>query len=157
MTATPFVLHPRLVTATRPVGDLPLCRVLLIDDRRYPWLLLVPRRPGIEEIADLTPADRAVLIEEIAAASNVLRSLYDPFRLNIADIGNRAEQLHIHIVARAPDDEAWPKVVWSRDRAPYEDLAARDARLDQLRAAFADRSDGFHDQREHTDPGVAHL
>lgn len=157
MTTMPFVLHPRLVTATRPVGDLPLCRVLLIDDRRYPWLLLVPRRPRIEEIVDLISADRAVLIEEIAAASDVLKSLYDPFRLNIADIGNRAEQLHVHVVARHPDDEAWPKVVWSRDRAPYEDLAARDARLDQLRPAFAGRTYGFHALFEHTDPGVAHL
>jgi diadenosine tetraphosphate (Ap4A) HIT family hydrolase len=132
-----FVLLERLVRATAEVGDLPLCRVLLLNDRRFAWLLLVPRREGIEEIADLARADRAQLIEEIATASDVLRRLYQPSRLNIADIGNKAPQLHIHIVARHQGDPLWPSVVWSRDHEPYDDpgLAARVA---ELQDGFAD-------------------
>jgi diadenosine tetraphosphate (Ap4A) HIT family hydrolase len=131
-----FQLHERLLRATVPVGDLPLCTVLLLDDARYPWLLLVPRRLGIEEIVDLEPVDRARLIEELAAASQVLRRLYEPFRLNIADIGNRAPQLHIHLVARFQDDPAWPKVVWSQAYQRYQP-AALAARQHELQAAFA--------------------
>ena len=136
-----FELHQRLSRATVPVGDLPLCAILLLDDARYPWLLLVPRRHGIEEIVDLEPADRACLIEELAAASQVLRMLYQPFRLNVADIGNRAPQLHLHLVARFQDDPAWPKVVWSQ---PYQrcQAAVLAARQQELRTAFATMS-GF--------------
>jgi diadenosine tetraphosphate (Ap4A) HIT family hydrolase len=135
-----FVLQERLVRATAPIGDLPLCRLLLLNDRRFAWLLLVPRRDGIEEIVELTRVDRAQLIEEIAAASEVLRRLYRPFRLNIADIGNKAPQLHIHIVARHQDDPFWPSVVWSRDYERYDEagLAARRA---ELQAAFAELPD----------------
>ena len=151
-----FVLHPRLVTATVPIGDLPLSRVLLLDDRRYPWLLLVPRRMGVEEIVDLAPADRAKLIEEIALLSAVLQETFSPYRLNIADIGNKAEQLHIHIVARKPGDEAWPAVVWSRALAPYEDAEARAAMRQRILTPLAGRAD-FVELARHTDPGVARL
>lgn len=151
-----FVLHPRLVTATVPIGDLPLSRVLLLDDHRYPWLLLVPRRVGVEEIVDLPPVERAQLIEEIALLSAVLREAFSPFRLNIADIGNKAEQLHIHIVARDPDDEAWPAVVWSRGLAPYDDAKARLAVRRRVLAPLAGRGD-FIELAHHTDPGVDRL
>jgi diadenosine tetraphosphate (Ap4A) HIT family hydrolase len=126
-----FELHERLVAATAPLGDAPLCRILLLNDRRFPWLLLVPRRDGIEEIADLAKVDRILLIDEIAQASSVLRALYRPYRLNIADIGNKAAQLHIHIVARHQDDPLWPAVVWSQPYERYEEagLAARVAEL----------------------------
>lgn len=126
-----FELHERLVAATAPLGDAPLCRILLLNDRRFPWLLLVPRRDGIEEIADLAKVDRIQLIEEIAQASEVLRTLYRPYRLNVADIGNKAAQLHIHIVARQQDDDLWPAVVWSNPYERYDEagLAARVAEL----------------------------
>ena len=158
MSPAAFVLHPRLVTATRPVGDLAVSRVLLLDDRRYPWLLLVPRRAGVEEIVDLAPADRAVVIEEMATCEAVSKDLFKPFRLNVADIGNKAEQLHIHIVARQTDDEAWPAVVWSRP--PLETYRSEDdmeGRLAALRAAFAGRDPAFVALSEHTDPGVEAL
>ncbi len=130
-----FDLHPRLVAATAPVGDLPLSTVLLLDDHRLPWILLVPRRAGIEEIFELAPADRARLVEEIAATSEAMKRRFEPFRLNVADIGNRAPQLHVHVVARYEDDPFWPAVAWSRERAPY-DPAARDARRREMIEAF---------------------
>jgi diadenosine tetraphosphate (Ap4A) HIT family hydrolase len=126
-----FELHERLVAASAPLGDAPLCRILLLNDRRFPWLLLVPKRDGIEEIVDLAKDDRIQLVEEIAQASRVLRALYRPYRLNVADIGNKAAQLHIHIVARQQDDALWPAVVWSNPYERYDEagLAARVAEL----------------------------
>jgi len=128
-----FELHERLVAATAPLGDAPLCRILLLNDRRFPWLLLVPKRDGIEEIVDLAKVDRIQLVEEIAQASGVLRALYRPYRLNVADIGNKAAQLHIHIVARHQDDPLWPAVVWSQPYERYDEagLAARVAELQE--------------------------
>lgn len=136
-----FHLHHRLVAATAPLGDLPLCAVLLLDDHRLPWILLVPRRAGVEEIFELAPLDRAQLIEEVAATSAAMKRRFAPFRLNVADIGNRAPQLHVHVVARFEDDAFWPAVAWSRERAPHEPTALR-ARRREMAAAFAG-IDGF--------------
>jgi len=131
-----FDLHPRLVAATAPIGDLQLSTVLLLDDHRLPWILLVPRRPGVSEIFELEPADRAQLVEEIAATSAAMKRRFQPFRLNVADIGNRAPQLHVHVVARFEDDPFWPEVAWSRERAAYAP-EAREARRAELAEAFA--------------------
>ena len=151
-----FVLNPRLVKATFPIGDLALCRVLLLDDRRYPWVLMVPRRENITEIVDLTPVDRSVLIEEIAVVSDAMRKQFQPFRLNIADIGNKAPQLHIHIVARNTEDEAWPAVVWSRPLVPFENAKMAEVVRSPLSEAITERAP-FTELDEHTDPGVDHL
>ena len=151
-----FVLNPRLVKATFPIGDLALCRVLLLNDSRYPWVLMVPRREGIEEIADLTPADRAVFIEELAAVSDAMRKRFQPYRLNIADIGNKAPQLHIHVVARNTDDEAWPAVVWSRPLVPFENAIEAQTMRGQMIEAIAECA-SLDVLTEHTDPAVDHL
>jgi diadenosine tetraphosphate (Ap4A) HIT family hydrolase len=108
----PFTLHPTLARDTVEVIRLPLCRVLLMNDRRFPWLVLVPEREDVREILDLPPADRAVLIEEIAQASAVLRSLFQPDKLNVGALGNIVPQLHIHVIARFAADSAWPGPVW---------------------------------------------
>jgi diadenosine tetraphosphate (Ap4A) HIT family hydrolase len=131
-----FELHPRLVAATAPIGELPLSAVRLLDDHRLPWILLVPRRPGVEEIFELAPADRAQLMEETSSTAEAMKRRFRPVRLNIADIGNRAPQLHVHVVARFEDDPFWPAVAWSRERAAYEP-AAREARRREMAEAFA--------------------
>lgn len=151
-----FILNPRLVTATLPVGDLTLCRVLLMDDTRYPWLLLVPRLPGVEELWDLTPADRTLLIEEIATAAEVIRDTFDVSRINSADIGNRAPQMHIHVVGRTTSDAAWPKVVWSRPYEHWSDETAFRDRQRLFQEAFRERAI-LSPIEDHTDPGVAKL
>lgn len=135
--SAPFALHPRLVAATAPLGELPLSTVLLLDDHRFPWVMLVPRRDGIEELFHLEPADRSQLMEEICLVSKALEARFRPFRLNVADIGNLAYQLHIHIVCRFEDDVFWPKTVWSREREPYAP-EARTARQRETIEAFAD-------------------
>lgn len=122
MTDSGFTLHPRLAADSLPIGDLGLCRVLLMNDARFPWLILVPRRAEMREICDLAADDQATLWTEIDAASRVLKRLIDPHKLNVAAIGNMVPQLHIHIVARFEDDAAWPAPVWGHGaREPYDD------------------------------------
>jgi diadenosine tetraphosphate (Ap4A) HIT family hydrolase len=117
-----FTLHQRLIDATIPLGQTNLSIILMINDRRYPWVLVVPKRTGVEEIFALNRDDRITLMEEISTISRHMTAKFNPCRINIADIGNRVAQLHIHIVARQLDDPAWPKVVWSRERLEYEDM-----------------------------------
>jgi diadenosine tetraphosphate (Ap4A) HIT family hydrolase len=132
-----FALDSRLAADTLAIGDLKLSRALLMNDARYPWLILVPRREGLSEIVDLDPADRAVLIEEIAAASAFLRALPRVDKLNVGALGNIVGQLHVHVLGRAVGDAAWPGPVWGfGPRQPYAtDVAA--ALVAQARAALA--------------------
>lgn len=126
MPDTSFSLHPQLAADTVPVGDLPLCRVLLSKDANYPWLILVPRRPGIVELIDLALADRAVLTAEIDAVSRALKAVTECEKLNVAALGNVVPQLHVHIIGRRHSDAAWPKPVWGAAPAAAYDPAIRD-------------------------------
>jgi diadenosine tetraphosphate (Ap4A) HIT family hydrolase len=100
--------------------------VLVMNDARYPWLLLVPRRDGIIELVDLDARDRARLIEEAHAAAAFLQSSERPDKINIATLGNVVRQFHLHVVARRLGDPAWPGPVWGHGAAtPYEPEAAR--------------------------------
>lgn len=129
--ANTFALDSRLAADSVPIGELPLCVVRLMEDARYPWLLLVPRRAGMAEIVDLDATDRARLMEEIALASAALKSETGCFKLNVAALGNIVRQLHVHVIARFEGDAAWPGPVWGKgERQPYapaarDDLAAR--------------------------------
>ena len=122
-----FHLDPRLAADTFPLGDLTFCRVLLMNDSRFPWLILVPRRDGLSEIHDLAPPERATLIEEAATAGDRLKTFVAAKKINIAALGNMVPQLHVHVVARFAGDAAWPGPVWGAGRAaPYApDSAAR--------------------------------
>jgi diadenosine tetraphosphate (Ap4A) HIT family hydrolase len=126
-------LDPVLERDTRVIGDLPLCHVLLNRDANYPWLLLVPQRPGAVEIIDLDEADRAQLTGEIATASRALKAVTACDKLNIAAIGNVVAQLHVHVIARFRTDAAWPKPVWNAVPPKAYDDAAADALVVALR------------------------
>jgi diadenosine tetraphosphate (Ap4A) HIT family hydrolase len=121
-----FVLDERLARDTLVVGDLPLCRVLLINDSRWPWLVLVPRREGAIELTDLGVADRALLIEEAALAAGFLQAHTGAVKINIGALGNIVRQLHLHVVARNVGDPAWPGPVWGhRVAMAYGEAEAR--------------------------------
>ena len=136
MSGTGFALDPRLVADTCPVASLPLCDVLLMSDARYPWLVLVPRRAGMVEIADLSDADQTALWQEVNHSSAALRSTSPCEKLNIGALGIIVRQLHVHVVARNHGDAAWPGPVWGHGKAvPYEP-AAREALLQRLRDAL---------------------
>jgi diadenosine tetraphosphate (Ap4A) HIT family hydrolase len=106
-----FELHPNLAKK-QFVIDLPLCRVLLEDESHYPWLFLVPRKSNISRIMDLSAEDQARLLRELDVAQKVLWDQFHPFQLNVAAIGNKTPQLHVHVIARYQDDPAWPGTVW---------------------------------------------
>jgi diadenosine tetraphosphate (Ap4A) HIT family hydrolase len=125
-----FSLHPRLESDTIFVVDWFLSRVLLMNDARYPWLILVPRLANAAEVFDLSAEDRATLIEEIARAGEGLKKVSGAAKINVGALGNLVPQLHIHVVARSPGDAAWPGPVWGQGApVPYE----RDARENFVR------------------------
>lgn len=127
-----FELHPQLAADTVTIADWALSRVCLMDDARYPWLILVPRREELTEIHDLSHAEGLVLIEEIRRASDGLKRITGAAKINIAALGNLVPQLHIHVVARNPGDAAWPGPVWGQGaRAPYA-ADAKEALIERL-------------------------
>jgi len=105
-------LNSQLEGDTIDIGDLPLCRVLVIKDAHYPWLLLVPRRPDIVEIIDLGEVEQAQLMTEISRVSRALKDVTKCEKLNIAALGNVVPQLHVHVIAHRSSDVAWPRPVW---------------------------------------------
>lgn len=127
-----FEIHPQLVTDSHPVCELALSSVRLIDDRRWPWLILVPRRPYTSELVDLSEREQMALLAEINRACRVLQRLFRTDKLNVAALGNVVSQLHVHVIARHRDDDAWPRPVWGVGNAlPYtpEQLAQSLQRL----------------------------
>lgn len=132
-----FSLHDRLAADTIMLADWPLCRVLLMNDASYPWLILVPRRAGLREIHDVAPADLPQLTQEVCAASRKLAACVQADKINVGALGNMVAQLHIHVIARFKDDPAWPGPVWgAQPPVPYND-AALPARLDAFKVTFA--------------------
>jgi diadenosine tetraphosphate (Ap4A) HIT family hydrolase len=131
-----FTLHERLAADCVPLADWPLCRVLLMNDASYPWLILVPRRPGLTEFHKVDPSDMPQLVDEICDASRALEAAFQPDKINVGALGNMVPQLHIHVIARFKGDPAWPGPVWgAQPPVPYEE-AALQARLDALTAAL---------------------
>ncbi len=115
-----FELDQRLRNDTLVVGDLALCRVLLMNDSRYPWLILVPKVAAVSEVFELTIEQQQCLWQETTAVSVVLKQLFQADKINIATLGNVVKQLHMHIVVRMQDDATWPAPVWGQGVAqPY--------------------------------------
>lgn len=133
----PFALDPRLAADTVAVASLPLCEVLLMNDVRYAWLVLVPRRGGLSEITDLAADEQALLWQEVNRATAALRAVAPCDKLNLGALGNIVRQLHVHVVARCIGDAAWPGPVWgSGNTEPYQPTA-RETLLDDLRKTLA--------------------
>ncbi len=107
-----FNLHPTLERDTVEVATLDLCRVLLMRDKTYPWVILVPVREGMRDLDDLNEADRIQAIAEMDRVAKAMKTAFKPYKMNVGALGNMVEQLHIHIIARFQDDPAWPGPVW---------------------------------------------
>lgn len=112
-----FILDQRLAHDTLRLGALPLCEVLLFNDARYDWLVLVPRRPLITEFLDLPAAEQVQLAHEIQLVSRALKQSQPQAKLNVGALGNVVTQLHIHLILRQPQDPAWPGPVWGHSPA----------------------------------------
>ena len=131
------MLHPRLAADCHVLGDWPLCRVLLMDDARWPWCILVPRRAGVSELHELDLAARTRLWHESALLSVALRAVAARCeRLNVAALGNVVAQLHLHHVARHRGDPNWPGPVWGHGQREARAPAAREAFAAALLAAL---------------------
>lgn len=115
-----FVLDPRLQQDTLPLGDFPLCRLLLSNDANYPWFILVPRRAAISEVFELDQQDQLQLWQETNDLAQTLKAEFNADKLNVAALGNVVSQLHMHVIVRHRDDIAWPAPVWGKHAArPY--------------------------------------
>jgi diadenosine tetraphosphate (Ap4A) HIT family hydrolase len=133
---TVFALHPQLAADGIELARWPLSLVLLMNDGRFPWLILVPQRGGLREIHDLPAAERAVLVEEIARAGRLMQSAFQADKINTAALGNQVPQLHVHIIARFAGDAAWPNPVWSHGARRPMTVAERAERISALRAGL---------------------
>jgi diadenosine tetraphosphate (Ap4A) HIT family hydrolase len=132
----PFAIDPRIVADSFAVTALRLADLRLMNDARFPWLVLVPRKPGLVEIIDLDAAEQVLLMTEIGAVSTVLKTLTGCDKLNVAALGNAVRQLHVHIIARTTTDTAWPAPVWGKGAAVAYQPGTRDRLIFELRAAL---------------------
>ena len=139
MTTDPaFELHERLAHDGVFIADWPLCRVLLMNEADFPWLILVPRRAGLRDLHNLAFADLPSATGEIMRASQMLEEIFKPDKLNVAALGNQVPQLHIHVIARFTTDVAWPKPIWGASpHRPYDPEALAE-RVATLKAAAED-------------------
>ena len=137
MSSVGFQLDPRLAADTLPLARLDLCDARLMNDARFAWVVLVPQRAGLVEIADLSPSERTLLWHEVDRAGAALRAVAPCDKLNLGALGNIVRQLHVHVVARREGDAAWPGPVWGSGPAvPYGE-GERHALLDRLRQALS--------------------
>lgn len=122
-----FSLDQRLANDTVVIGQMPLSLVLLSRDANYPWCILVPQRAGIREVYQLNEEDQRQYLKESSALAHAMERAFEPFKMNIAALGNVVPQLHIHHIARFEDDAAWPAPIWGAVPAmAYEKKALAD-------------------------------
>ncbi|WP_434986848.1 HIT domain-containing protein [Vreelandella zhaodongensis] len=129
-----FELDPRLEADTFPLCDLPLCSALMMNDARYPWVVLVPKAASVSEVFELNQDDQAQLWREAAALGATMKEAFHADKINIATLGNVVSQLHIHVVARYQDDASWPAPVWGNGTPKPYDLTRQGERRAQLLA-----------------------
>lgn len=119
-----FHLDPTLERDSFALLDFDLCSIRLMDNKCFPWLLLIPQREDLREWIDLSREEQHLLSDEIAIVSHIFQALVTPDKLNIATIGNKVEQLHVHVVGRYRGDVSWPDPVWGGPREYYEKAEA---------------------------------
>ena len=126
-------IHPQLQKDCLHLGRFELCQLLLMDDCRYPWFILVPDRVEIREIFQLEPTDRRRLLDESCLLSEFLMEAYAGDKLNVAALGNQVPQLHLHHIVRYATDAAWPAPIWGLHTAEAYDLSA----IEEIRTLFS--------------------
>lgn len=131
-----FLLHPRLESDAIFLGDLPLSRLLLMNDARYPWCILVPRREDLSEVYQLGESEQQQLWRESAILGKGMMEAFGGDKLNIAALGNLVPQLHLHHIVRYRDDQAWPGPVWGVGAPESYADAQRAEVVERLRAAL---------------------
>jgi len=105
------------------ITELKLCTIRLIDNSKFPWIILIPKRKKITDIFQLKKKDQNLLMNEIVFTSKVMKKTFKAFNLNIEKIGNVVSQLHIHVIARSKKDSSWPLSVWVVKKKNYSKIA----------------------------------
>ena len=105
------------------ITELKLCSVRLIDNSKFPWIILIPKRKNISDISQLNKKDQNLLMQEIVYSSKIIKKVFKAFNINIEKIGNIVSQLHIHVIARVKSDSSWPLSVWVVKKKSYSKVA----------------------------------
>lgn len=119
-----FLLDERLKNDTFEVANLDLCKVLLMNNKDFLWIILVPQKENLKELIDLNFDEQIILLQEINLISKILQDSFKPDKLNIATLGNIVNQLHFHIIARYKNDKIFPKPVWGVEFEKYQENEA---------------------------------
>ena len=117
------------------ISDLRLCSVRLIDNQNFPWIILIPKRKGVNDISELNTKDQLLLMKEIVYSSRLMKKIFKTLKLNVEKIGNIVPQLHIHIIARFKKDSSWPLSVWAVKEKKYT-KSKLEKKLKKLKKAF---------------------
>ena len=112
-------VNKHLLRDSHFIADLKLCNIRLIDNSKFPWIILIPRRKKITDITELNTKDQILLMQEIVFCSKIMKKMFKTSKLNVEKIGNIVPQLHIHIIARSKKDSTWPLSVWVVKGKPY--------------------------------------
>ena len=112
-------INKKFLTDSYYLTDLKLCTVRLINNSKFPWIILIPNRKKVTDITELKPKDQILLMKEIVFCSKIMKKIFKTSKLNVEKIGNIVPQLHIHIIARFKKDSSWPLSVWVIKGKPY--------------------------------------
>ena len=112
-------INKNFLKSSHFIADLKLCNIRLIDNEKFPWIILIPKRKNITDISELNSKDQILLIKEIVYVSKIIKKIFKTSKLNVEKIGNIVPQLHIHIIARKKKDSSWPLSVWVVKGKPY--------------------------------------
>ena len=128
-------VNKHFLKSSHYICDLKLCSVRLIDNSKFPWIILVPKRKRVTDITDLNSKDQLLLIKEIVYCSKFMKKIFKTSKLNVEKIGNIVSQLHIHIIARKKTDSSWPLSVWVVTGKPYSANALKEI-INKIRVVF---------------------
>ena len=128
-------INKNFIKSSHHISDLKLCSIRLIDNQKFPWIILIPKRKGITDITNLASKDQILLMKEIVHASKLMKKVFKTKKLNVEKIGNIVPQLHIHIIARYKKDVSWPLSVWVVKGKLYSKKNLKEV-LDKIRIAF---------------------
>jgi diadenosine tetraphosphate (Ap4A) HIT family hydrolase len=131
-----FALHEKLAADCEVLGDMTLCRVLLMRDHRFPWTILVPRIADKRDFHDLPREQALTLFDEVGVVSRALVGAFAAEKINVAALGNQVPQLHVHVIGRYAADAAWPGPVWNAGVVEDADLDVVTQRVAVLREAL---------------------
>ena len=128
-------INKRFLKDSHHIYDLKLCVVRLIDNSKFPWIILIPNRKNITDSTELNSKDQTLLMKEIVYCSKLMKKTFNTKKLNVEKIGNIVPQLHIHIIARSTKDSSWPLSVWVVKGKPYS-RTLLDKTVKNIRKAF---------------------